>query len=67
MLPHHLVRDAVERALAEDIGRGDITTDALIAGSTQASGRLMARDAGVVAGLDLAEAAFRAVDTAVVF
>ena len=67
MLPHHLVRDAVERALAEDIGRGDITTDALIAGSARASGRLMARDAGVVAGLDLAEAAFRADDPAVVF
>jgi nicotinate-nucleotide pyrophosphorylase (carboxylating) len=67
MLPHYLVRDAVGRALAEDIGRGDITTDALIAGSARASGRLMARDAGVLAGLDLAEEAFRAVDSAVTF
>ncbi|MDB5397061.1 MAG: nadC [Rhodospirillales bacterium] len=67
MLPQYLVREAVERALAEDIGRGDITTDALIDADVTASARLMAREAGIVAGLDLAEAAFRSVDSAVVF
>ena len=63
MLPQYLVREAVERALAEDIGRGDITTDALIDASVPASARLMAREQGIVAGLDLAEAAFRGVET----
>jgi nicotinate-nucleotide pyrophosphorylase (carboxylating) len=67
MLPHYLVREAVQRALAEDIGRGDITTDALIDGGAQASARLMAREQGIVAGLDLAEAAFRGVEPDIVF
>jgi nicotinate-nucleotide pyrophosphorylase (carboxylating) len=67
MLPHYLVREAVQRALAEDIGRGDITTDALIDGGAQASARLMAREAGIVAGLDLAEAAFRGVEPDITF
>ena len=53
--------------MAEDIGRGDITTDALIAANVQATARLMARETGIVAGLDLAEAAFRGVDEAVAF
>ena len=67
MLPKYLVREAVRRALAEDIGRGDITTDALIAANAPAAARLMARETGIVAGLDLAEAAFRGVDEAVAF
>jgi nicotinate-nucleotide pyrophosphorylase (carboxylating) len=57
-----LVRDAVAHALAEDIGRGDITTDALIDEDATASGALVAREAGVVAGLDVAQAAFRMLD-----
>jgi nicotinate-nucleotide pyrophosphorylase (carboxylating) len=67
MLPQYLVREAVQRALAEDIGRGDITTDALIDGAAQASARLMAREQGIVAGLDLAEAAFRGVEPDIAF
>lgn len=51
-----LVRDA----LAEDLGRaGDLTTDALIAPERRASARLVAREAGTVAGLDVALSAFR--------
>jgi nicotinate-nucleotide pyrophosphorylase (carboxylating) len=57
----------VLRALAEDIGRGDITTDALIDAGVGASARLMAREAGIVAGLDLAAAAFHGVDSTVLF
>jgi nicotinate-nucleotide pyrophosphorylase (carboxylating) len=67
MLPQYLVREAVLRALAEDIGRGDITTDALIDAGVGASARLMAREAGIVAGLDLAAAAFHGVDSTVLF
>jgi nicotinate-nucleotide pyrophosphorylase (carboxylating) len=67
MLPQYLVREAVQRALAEDIGRGDITTDALIDGGAQTSARLMAREVGIVAGLDLAEAAFRGVGPGITF
>jgi nicotinate-nucleotide pyrophosphorylase (carboxylating) len=67
MLPHYLVREAVLRALAEDIGRGDITTDALIDSGVAASAQLMARETGIVAGLDLAEAAFRGVEPDISF
>lgn len=45
--------DALLRAaLAEDVGTGDVTTEALDPG-TRAVGRLLARSAGVVAGLDV--------------
>ncbi len=66
-LPAYLVEDAVRRALAEDLGRGDITTDALIDESATASADLVAREIGIVAGFDLARAAFRALDPDIVF
>ena len=50
----------VSRALAEDLGRaGDVTSAATIPESSQARARMVARQGGVVAGLALAEAAFR--------
>ncbi|HLG90459.1 MAG TPA: carboxylating nicotinate-nucleotide diphosphorylase [Alphaproteobacteria bacterium] len=57
-LPLRLVAEAVSRALAEDVGRGDLTTDTLIDADARSSARIMAREAGIVAGLDLAEHAF---------
>jgi nicotinate-nucleotide pyrophosphorylase (carboxylating) len=51
---------SVRRALAEDLGRaGDVTSVATIPESSQARARMVARQGGVVAGLALAEAAFR--------
>lgn len=54
--------DLVRRALAEDIGRGDVTTEATIPVGTTASGRIVAREAGVVAGLPIATLAFHLLD-----
>jgi nicotinate-nucleotide pyrophosphorylase (carboxylating) len=45
--------DAVRRALEEDIGPGDITTEACVSESQQAAGRYLAREALIVAGLDV--------------
>ena len=45
--------ETVRRALAEDIGRGDVTTEATIPANIHAAGRVVARQAGVVAGLPL--------------
>src|SRR5258706_12044298 len=59
--------ELVRRALAEDVGRGDVTTTATIPAGTRASGRIVARAAGVVAGLPLAELAFRLLDPQVRF
>jgi nicotinate-nucleotide pyrophosphorylase (carboxylating) len=44
--------------LAEDIGRGDITTSACVAADTRASGRFLAKEDLVLCGLDVAEAVF---------
>lgn len=64
-LPRHLVRDAVRAALAEDLGlAGDITTDAIIDAEAQGAADIVAREEGVVAGLDLAGAAFIQLDPA---
>jgi nicotinate-nucleotide pyrophosphorylase (carboxylating) len=67
MLPRYLVDDLVVGALAEDIGRGDLTTDTLIDADAMGSARLVAREAGVVAGIDFAAAAFRSLDPDIEF
>jgi nicotinate-nucleotide pyrophosphorylase (carboxylating) len=67
-LPPLLVEQAVAMALDEDLGQaGDITTDAIIAADAHGKAEIVAREEGVVAGLDLAEAAFRILDPEVRF
>jgi nicotinate-nucleotide pyrophosphorylase (carboxylating) len=67
-LPPLLIEDAVERALAEDLGRaGDITSAATIPADARAEAVIAARRPGVIAGLVLAAAAFRKMDDAVAF
>ena len=54
------ITDAVRRALDEDLGRaGDVTSVATIPEATQAHAILVARQAGVIAGLPLAIETFR--------
>lgn len=63
MLSHNLVIAAVRAALAEDLGlSGDITTNATIGAHVHSDALLVARKPGVVAGIALAEAAFRELD-----
>lgn len=58
--------DTVERvvlaALAEDIGAGDVTTEATVPADAVGSAELLVKEAGVVCGLSVAETAFRALD-----
>jgi nicotinate-nucleotide pyrophosphorylase (carboxylating) len=56
------VLDLIDRALAEDIGAGDLTTTAVIPEGTRARGRIEQRVEGVSAGLRVAETVFRRVD-----
>jgi nicotinate-nucleotide pyrophosphorylase (carboxylating) len=66
-LPSVLIEPVVRAALLEDLGRaGDITTDAIVPSDVRAKVSLAARQAGVVAGLDLALMAFRLIDPAIV-
>ena len=67
-----LDREAVARcvaaALAEDLGPGgDVTTQAVVPAARRARATLVARESMVVAGLAVAEAVFRQLDSAVVF
>ena len=57
-----LYREPVRRALAEDLGWGDVTTEATVDGSLRARGVLLAKCRCVVAGLDVAAEAFRQLD-----
>jgi nicotinate-nucleotide pyrophosphorylase (carboxylating) len=55
-----VIDEAVQRALDEDLGRaGDITSIATIPETTRAHAVMVARQAGVIAGLPLAVAAFQ--------
>lgn len=52
----------VERALAEDIGAGDITTQGTVDPARPAKARLIAKSECVLCGLDVAQETFRRVD-----
>jgi len=56
----------VKRALAEDIGTGDVTTAATVDPSTHAIARITQKAPGVVYGLDVAATVFRMVESDVV-
>lgn len=67
-LPRLLVDRAVAAALEEDLGlAGDLTSQATLAVEARATATLSAREPGVIAGLDLADAAFRLVGDGVRF
>jgi nicotinate-nucleotide pyrophosphorylase (carboxylating) len=55
----------VARALAEDVGDGDVTSRATVPEGARAVATITQKAAGVVFGLDAAEATFRALDRAV--
>ena len=58
-----LVRSLAEAALVEDRAKDDITTDALIPADQRGRAQMLAKSAGVLAGMPLAKAAFDAVDS----
>ena len=58
------IRQAVQHALAEDIGRGDVTALATVPETIAARADMRAREPLVVAGLAFAEAAFTELSTA---
>ncbi len=54
-------------ALEEDIGTGDVTTDAIISSHAHGTAEIVAKAPLVLAGVTLAEAVFRALDPQVTF
>ena len=62
-LPAVMLEPLLRRALLEDLGRaGDLTSDAIVPPQARACMQLVARQEGVVAGLQLAEMAFLLMD-----
>ena len=61
------LRACIVRALEEDLGSGDVTTRITVPEDCRAEARLVANEAGIVAGLDVAEAVFRELDPTVSF
>jgi nicotinate-nucleotide pyrophosphorylase (carboxylating) len=56
------VEDLISRALAEDVGERDITTEAVVDQGQRARGRVVQKAPGMVYGLDVVEAVFRRLD-----
>ncbi|HEX2162039.1 MAG TPA: carboxylating nicotinate-nucleotide diphosphorylase [Thermoleophilaceae bacterium] len=56
------MRDLIQRALDEDLGAGDLTSRAVVPEGTRASGVVVAKADGVLAGSDIAAAVFESVD-----
>ena len=52
-------RELVARALAEDIGAGDVTSEAVVRPDAQGQARVVQKEPGVVFGLEIAAEAFR--------
>jgi nicotinate-nucleotide pyrophosphorylase (carboxylating) len=57
-----LYRETVRRALAEDLGWGDVTTDATVPADARARGIILSKCDCVIAGLEVAAEAFRQLD-----
>ena len=61
------LRPALQRFLDEDLGSGDVTSEALVPAQHQARGKFIAKADGILCGLDVAEQVFLLVDSAIQF
>ena len=67
MLPRHLLTRLIRTALAEDIGAGDVTTQAALRGDENGCARATAKEELVVAGIDVFGEVFLTLDPALKF
>ena len=67
MLTRSILQALARAALAEDVGSGDATTQAVVPPALEVTAFLNTREACVCAGLNVAEAVFRELDPACVF
>ena len=64
---HRAIAEIVARALAEDVGDGDVTTTATVPESARARALITQKAPGVVFGLEAAEQTFRSLDPGIAF
>ena len=67
MLNRKDIMPIIARALAEDVGDGDVTTKWTVPFAKRADAAIIAKDDGVIAGLDVARWVFEAIDEAIAF
>lgn len=65
LLTAYLINDILKRSFREDIGSGDLTTIYCVPPDKIGSGRLIAKEEGVLAGIDVAAEAFTFLDRTV--
>src|SRR5262249_52389626 len=61
------VIDLLKRALEEDIGTEDVTTNTIVPADASLRGQIIAKQQGVIAGLDIAQQVFLLLDERVDF
>ena len=61
------IHETIRRALEEDIGAGDVTSNSIIPPDAQMSGQVIAKQEGIIAGLDVAAAVYATLDSQVDF
>lgn len=61
------IAQCIRRALDEDIGSGDVTTNTIVPANAPLRGRIIAKQNGVIAGLAIAEAVWRELDERITF
>ena len=64
---HPEIMEVIQRALAEDIGPGDATSNSILPVGADMRGQIIAKQDGVIAGLDVAEAVYMTFDPQVDF
>lgn len=65
MLDLTIVDEIIWRALKEDMPMGDLTTDSTVPADEVCSANLIAKEAGVIAGLDVFERVFKLLDSSI--
>ena len=61
------ISECLQQALAEDIGSGDVTTETIVPAGARLRGQIVAKQDGVVAGLDVAQQVFHLLDERIEF
>src|ERR1700746_2741713 len=66
-MPEATVNEVVARAVAEDVGDGDVTTAATVPETARGRATITQKAPGVIYGFDVASETFRALDPAIAF
>jgi len=64
---HPDILAVIQRSLLEDIGSGDITTNSIVPSNASMQGRIITKQNGIIAGLDVVKAVYGIVDPKIDF